>query len=302
VTITPCKGYGQCTRRAPRWTHALDPPQNPPAADLLRRQRRLSLPGAGLRRAAVRTGLAERRGLASDHQRRDRVRRVAAPLAAAPGCGPRRPASGRRPRRRPRRHEHLLLRGDRAAAARDRVRDRVSPGDPARGARPALGAQRCGARARGDGCVPPHGRPVARGGAGVRAGLCQRGAVRSLHRACAPHLPGARPARHRRPRRGDADRRGGDHSDRSGGGGASPARSGRRRRRHRRRRQLVRDPLRLRPARDGAPAPRHVLDDGVAAPGDGDGDRHRRAGADSERAADSRGGAGYGRGRDSPRP
>ena len=279
--------------------HALE---DDPAAGLFRGKRRVPLPRAGLRRAAVHPGRADRRGLASHRQRGDRIRRVAPAVAPAHERRPRHRATRDRPRRRARGHEPVLLRGDRAAAARDRVGDRVSPGDPARGARSALGPQRRGPGAGGGRGVPPHRRPAARGRARLWVRLRQRGAVRALHRARAPHLPGPRPARHRRPRRGDADRRGGDHSDRSAGGGAASARPGRGRRRHRRRDQLVGDPLRVRPARDGAPAAGHVLDDGLTASSNGHGDRDRRAGADSERAPGARGGAGDGGGRDSPRP
>ena len=48
-------------------------------------------------------------------------------------------------------------------------------------------------------------------------------------------------------------------------------------RRHRRRHQLLGDPVRVRPARDGAAGAQHLRADGVAAPRHGDGDRDRRA-------------------------
>jgi hypothetical protein len=226
-------------------SHALDPPQNGSAPGLLRRERGVPLPGACVRGAAVRAGGADGRGLAPDRQCGDRVRRVAAAVAVARRGRPQDRSTGRRAGRRPGRDERLLLRGDRATAARDGGRDRVPPGDRARGGGPALRAQRRGARARGGRGLRAHARPAAGRGDRLRLCLRQRGAVRPVHRARPSHLPGFRSDRHRRPGCCDADRGGGDHPARRWRGGAAPARPGRGRRRHRRGRDLVGDPVRV---------------------------------------------------------
>ncbi len=61
------------------------------------------------------------------------------------------------------------------------------------------------------------------------------------------------------------------------GGAAGADRPGRAAGRHRRRHLLVGDPVRVRPARDGAAGARDLRAAGVAAAGDGGGDRRRRA-------------------------
>ena len=211
----PCSGRGLRGENC----CMLSPLADGPAAGVLRRQRGVPLPRAGVRGAAVRAGGAARCRVAADHERGGRVRGLAPAVAFA--------ASGRRidgaagggARGRARGDEQLLLRGDRAPSARHRVRDRVPAGDRARGDGRALAAQRRRARAGGGRCVRARRRRAERRAA--RGGVCvrQRGAVRAVHRARAPRVARAGDRRHRRAGRRDADRGAGEHRDRRLGGG-----------------------------------------------------------------------------------
>ena len=86
----------------------------------------------------------------------------------------------------------------------------------ARSARNVAGAG-AGRRRR----VPPHRRAARRPAARPRVRLRQRRALRRLHRARRPRRQAAAAERHRRPRRGDADRRGRGHAARRLAGGAA---------------------------------------------------------------------------------
>jgi translation initiation factor IF-2 len=272
-----------------------------PAAGLLRRERGVPLSGPGVRGPAVRPGGAARGGLAANRQRCDRVRGVAPAVAAAASGAARCRPGGGRARDRVGDHELLLLRSDPAPPARDGVGDRVPSGGAAGGGGRALGAERRRARAGGRRGLRPDRCAAARWRVRLRHGLRQRRPVRGLHRARAPPLAGAEPPGDRWAGRGDAGGGGGDRPGRRPGGGAAPARPGGDRRRRRGRHHLLGDPVRVRPARDGAPAPRHLLVDGVDAARDRDRDRDRGAGADSDRATGGGGGAGGRCGCDPPR-
>src|SRR6266540_2730928 len=84
------------------------------AARLLRRQRDFPLPRTVVRRPALRARRRARRGMAADCFGCAGVRGVASTLAPIPGTGPRRTSarSGAGPGIR--RHEYLLLSGDRS--------------------------------------------------------------------------------------------------------------------------------------------------------------------------------------------
>ena len=122
----------------------------------------------------------------------------------------------------------------------------------------ALGArtppQRRRAAARRARRVPADRRPARGRAARRRARVRQRRAVRALHRARPPRGAGERHRGHRRARRGDADRAG--RRDAAGrlGRDARAAGPGRAAGGRRRRDLLVGDPVRLRPAGDGAAA------------------------------------------------
>src|ERR1700754_776 len=82
------------------------------SAPLLRGQRRLPLPGPGLRRSSLRAGRRARRGVAANRVRGGGVRALAPSLAGVREAGPLRPPTVDRLGRRARRDERLLLRGD----------------------------------------------------------------------------------------------------------------------------------------------------------------------------------------------
>ena len=286
--ITPCKDPVHSRAQRARFRHGPDSSQNDPAPGVFRRKRRLPLPGAGLRRTPVRAGRAARRGLAANRQRRARIRRLAPALAAAVGGGRLDPAPARGARGRAGRDEQLLLRGDRAPAARHRVGDRVPPGDRAgRGRRP-LGAQRRRGGAGGRRRVRADGHQGTRRRPRVRAGLRQRRAVRVLHCAGPSRLAPGRYRGHRRARRGNAAGGAGRHRAGRLAGRPAPDRPGRVGRGDRSGRDLLGHPVRVRPAGDGAPHARELLADGVAAARHRDRDRPRRARADADPASTRR--------------
>src|SRR3954464_3410410 len=136
--------HGHCVNRRPP-----PPRQDGPARGLLRRQRDLPLPRAGLRRPALRARRRARRGLAAHRVGRRDLRAVAAPVAQpAPRC--RRPAAARLGDGAGRDEQHLLP-GHRPPAARDRRGHRVPSGRrpprPRRAGRPQPGrARSLGAR------------------------------------------------------------------------------------------------------------------------------------------------------------
>ncbi|CAA9549731.1 MAG: FIG01042815: hypothetical protein, partial [uncultured Thermoleophilia bacterium] len=249
----------------------------PPAAALLRRQRRLPLPGPGVRRAAVRPGRRPRRRVAADRHRRCGVLPVAPAVAGGRVAGARRPAAPAGLGRRAGAHERVLLPRHRGPAARDGGGHRVPARHRARRPRRPDPAQRRRARARGPGGVPPHGRQAHRGARGRRPGLRQRGALRRLHRPRPPDRADAGAARHRRPGGGHGRRRGRGDAARGGAGAARPDGSRGAAGGPRCRDLLVGDPVRRRPARAGAPGPRHLRAHGLAAAGDRDGHRRPRA-------------------------
>ena len=269
-------------RRGDSSQHARFPLEDSPAAGLFRRERGVPLPRAGVRGAVVRPGGAARRRVAADRQRGRRVRGVAPAVALAAPGRPRHRAACCGARGRARRNEQLLLRGDRSAAARHGVRDRVPAGDRAGGDGRPLIAQRAGAGARGRRRVRARLRSARRRAARCGVRVRQRGAVRAVHSASAPGV--ARPADsgNRWARRRDAGRGAREHRDRRLGRRPAPARTGGDRRGHRRRHHLLGDPVRVRPARDDPAQPLDLLVDGVAASRDRDRDRDRRAGADPE--------------------
>jgi hypothetical protein len=283
--ITPLIAYvrdGPCRAQSVHDLKACSP------ADLLRRERRVPLPGTGLRGAPVQPRRTARSGLAADCQRRARVRRLAPALAGAPRRRPvHRPPAGRT-RRGARLDEQLLLPGDRPAAARDGVGHRVPSGDRAGRLRRPLAAQRRRARPRGGWRLRADGRPAAGRNAGIRLRLRQRWAVRALHRARAPRVAPFEPRGHRRPGHGDAARRAGGLRAGRLAGRASPARSGGARRRRRGGGHVLGHPVRVRPAGDGAACPRDLLADGLAAARHRHRGRTRRPGADADRPSASR--------------
>src|SRR5215207_8353080 len=129
---------------------------------LLRRQRRLPLPRARLRSAAVRPRGRARRGLAAHSLRRAGVRALAPSLAAVREARPAGPAPAGGMGRGARGDERLLLRRDRPPATRHGRCHRVPPRDRPGRARRAQPAQRRRAGAGRAGRVPPH-RRAARG-------------------------------------------------------------------------------------------------------------------------------------------
>ena len=174
-----------CPRRAEPRAGSVTPP-----ARVLRRQRRLPLPRAGVRRAPLRARRAARRRLAPDRQRSRDVRALAAAVArvrAADGAdrGGLVVALGVRLRR----DERLLLRRDRRAPARDRRGDRVPPRHPARGGRRPDGrnALALGAGRRAASTCSPTCELDRRAGR-RRLRVRERRALRHLHRARPPSL------------------------------------------------------------------------------------------------------------------
>ena len=252
--------------------HAVAPParRSPAAARVVRRQRRVPLPRAGVRGAAVRARRAAR---------------------APPGCGsrPRRVVlfAWRRPWRllrepllialgaRARGDELLLLPRDRPAAARHGRRDRVPAGHRAGRARRAHAAQR-GSRSRWP--SPASTCSPACGSRASRSASSSRSRTRASSRSTSCSATGSRRARASTgSRRRWSPRSWSSRRSRAGtrvpalGDPVAIAR------RHRRRGRLVGHPLRLRPDGDGAALARRLRAAGLAAAGDRDGDRHRRA-------------------------
>ena len=227
------------------------------AARLLRRQRGVPLPRAGVRRAALRPGGRARRRVAADRSGRGRLRGLAPAVARLRAHVDGRAAHRARVGRRARRDEHLLLPRDRPAAARDRRRDRVPARDRARGARSADAAQR---RSRWLLAVAGVYLLTDVGSRGSRSASRSRSPTRSSSRSTSCSGTASRGARRRAGSTRSARRCSSrwSSSRRSAGWAAVPAldRPGRARGGDRRRHRLVGDPVRLRPARDGAPRPR----------------------------------------------
>ncbi len=176
------------------------------ARGVLRRQRRLPLPRAFLRGAALRPGRRARRRVAPDRLGRRDLRPLAAALADVSRARSRRTDADRRAGSRLCRDERLLLHLDRPAPAGDGCRDRVHRPDRPRGDRCADGSQRRRGRDSGRRRVPADARAV-RGGAG-RGGLrlCERRAVHRLHRPRPPRRTALGPERDRRAGGGNAAR------------------------------------------------------------------------------------------------
>src|SRR5690349_24826428 len=244
------------------------------AAGVLRRQRRLPLPGSVAGGAAVRPAGRARGGVAAGGQRGRGVRALAAAMATRPASGPGQPPHAAGPGRGAGGDEHgVLPRGGPAAIVygrRDRVPRYRHPGrcrhtDPAQrpGPHPDHGGR--GRHHRGS-----HHRPAAR----IRLRLRELRAVHAVHRARPPDRERGRPRRDR-PAGGGHARRGGDRDAVGPGRRAARVRpSGAAAGRGRGRRVLVGDPLRHRPAGHGPAGPRHVLPHAGAAAGVRH--RHRR--------------------------
>ena len=176
------------------------------ARGVLRRQRGLPLPRAGIRRAPLRAGRAARRRLAADRHRRRRLRALAEAVARAARARPSRSSDRGRDGRRPGGHERLLLHRHRPPPAGDGRRDRVPAGHRAGRAGDANGPQRgrprLGSRRRLSADRRAHRGRADRG----RVRLRERRPVRGLHRPRPPRRPARPDGRDRRPRRGDARR------------------------------------------------------------------------------------------------
>ncbi len=174
------------------------------AAPVLHRQRGFSLPGSGVRGAAVCPGRTARRRLAADRQRRADLRRVAKAVALFPAAGCRGAMEHRGAGRGARLHEHLFLPGDRPPAAGHRRRDRVSRADRAGAGRHAQPAQRGGAGRRGGRRMDADPCAARRRADGLRLRLRELRALHAVHRARTSRGERRRQRGHRSARRGDA--------------------------------------------------------------------------------------------------
>src|SRR5438067_5270418 len=244
------------------------------AAGVLRRQRRLPLPGPVAGRAAVGPAGRVRGGVAAGGKRGGGVRALAAAVAADPRAEPGRPPHAAGPGRGAGRDEHGVLPGGGPAPAvhgrRDRVPRHRDPGRR-RGTNPA---QRRGPPPHHGGRGGHHGDPRHRAAARVRLRLRELRAVHAVHRARPPDRQRGRPGRDRPPGGGHARRGGGRYAVGPGRRAARVRPSGAAAGRGGGRRVLVGDSLRHRPAGHGPAGPGHVLPH--AGPAAGVRHRHRR--------------------------
>jgi hypothetical protein len=258
------------------------PPRLDSPARVLRRQRRLPLPRAVVRGAPVRAGRAARSRVAADRYRGGGVRDLAAALAAARRTRSQRLAAHRRAGGGVRGDERMLLRGDRPLAAGDGGGGRVPRTRRARPARrpdcpqPRRGCCSGGRR------LPAHAGAARRGAGRSSVRVRERRALHGVHRPRPPALAPRRAGRRGRFGCGHADRVRLDLPGRAGSRGPGGRGSDCARRRRRHRAVVVRDPVRVRPARDGQVAARDLRAVRRAAAGDGDCDRGRRPASAAE--------------------